>query len=220
MIQLTATEARVLGVLVEKAMTTPEQYPLSLNAATNGANQKNNRDPVLSLSEDEVFEALEGLRGKGLVVRVDTPGNRVHKYRHNAGDVLHVRPGELAILAELMMRGPQTLGELRGRANRMSPLESLEVTQGMLDALMTRGEPLVRELPPAPGTRAQRFMQLLGPDEPPAVTPDESPALPIALHGVQGEGSLAGRVERLESEVQALRESLRRLAEKLGQSDY
>ena len=88
MTELTPQESRVLGVLIEKAMTTPDQYPLSLNAATNGANQKNNRDPVLSLTEDEVFEALEGLRGKSLVVRVDVPGNRVPKYRQSAGDFL------------------------------------------------------------------------------------------------------------------------------------
>ncbi len=208
MIQLTPNESRVLGVLVEKAMTTPEQYPLSLNAATNGANQKNNRDPVLSLSDDEVFEALEGLRGKGLAVRVDTPGNRVHKYRHNAGDLLHVRPAELAILAELMLRGPQTLGELRGRAGRMAPLESLEVAEGMIAALMARSEPLVRELPPAPGTRAQRYMQLLGPD-----TPREAPT---AATGGPSEDSLTRRVERLESEMQSLQDTIRRLEEKFG----
>src|SRR5687768_344857 len=161
MIQLTPDEARVLGVLVEKATTTPEQYPLTLNAVMNGANQKNNRDPVTALEEGRVFEALEGLRGKGLVVRSDMAGSRVNKYRHNAGDVLHVRPAELAILAELLLRGPQTLGELRGRASRMQPMESLEVAKGMLSALRERAEPLVRELPPAPGSRAERYVQLL-----------------------------------------------------------
>jgi uncharacterized protein YceH (UPF0502 family) len=110
MIQLTPEEARVLGVLIEKSLTTPEQYPLSLNAAVNGANQKNNRDPVISMSEDAAFDALEGLRDKGLVVRIDTPGARVHKYRHQAQEALHARTGEIAILAELLLRGPQTLG--------------------------------------------------------------------------------------------------------------
>ena len=116
MVSLNADESRVLGVLIEKSTTTPEQYPLSLNAIVNGSNQKNNRDPVRTMTEDQCFDALESLREKGMVVRVDTPGSRVHKYRHNAGDVLHARTGELAILAELLMRGPQTVGELRGRA--------------------------------------------------------------------------------------------------------
>src|SRR3954468_12919447 len=157
MIELTADEARVLGVLIEKAQTTPEQYPLSLNGITNGANQKNNRDPVLAMTEDQIYVAAEGLRGKGLAVRVDQPGSRVHKYRHNAIDVLHVRTGELVILAELLLRGPQTLGELRGRASRMHPLETIEVVRGMLTALSTRSEPLVKELPPSPGSRAERY---------------------------------------------------------------
>ena len=92
MIQLTASEARVLGVLIEKAMTTPEQYPLSQNGVVNGANQKSNRDPVLSMDDHQAFDALEGLRGKGLLVRVTQAGSRVDKFRHNAGDVLHARP--------------------------------------------------------------------------------------------------------------------------------
>src|SRR3954452_18048304 len=107
MIQLTRNEARLLGVLIEKATTTPEQYPLSINALMNGANQKNNRDPVLNLSEDELFEAVEGLRAKQLAVRVDAAGSRVHKYRHQAGETLHCKGGELAVLGELMLRGPQ-----------------------------------------------------------------------------------------------------------------
>src|SRR3989442_895971 len=113
MIELTPDESRVLGVLIEKALTTPDQYPLSLNATVNGCNQKNNRDPVMTLDDDRVLDALESLREKGLVVRVDSPGSRVHKYRHNAGDTLHARTAELAILAEMLLRVPQTLGALR-----------------------------------------------------------------------------------------------------------
>src|ERR1700722_11350540 len=105
MLQLTPDEARVLGVLIEKAMTTPDQYPLSQNAAVNGANQKNNRDPVIAMDDAGSFEALEGLCGKGLVVRMNQAGSRVDKFRHAAGDVLPARPAELAILAELMLRG-------------------------------------------------------------------------------------------------------------------
>src|SRR2546423_14387749 len=105
MLQLTPDESRVLGVLIEKALTTPDQYPLSLNAIVNGANQKNNRDPVMQMTDDAAFEAAEGLRGKGLAVRVDQAGSRVHKYKHSAIEKLPARTGEVAILAELMLRG-------------------------------------------------------------------------------------------------------------------
>src|SRR4051812_49189142 len=104
MLELTLDESRVLGVLIEKAFTTPEQYPLSLNALTNGSNQKNNRDPVTSLSEDQVHDAAEGLREKQLAVRVDQLGSRVHKYKHQAGEILRCRAGEIAVLAELLLR--------------------------------------------------------------------------------------------------------------------
>src|SRR4051794_31396301 len=107
MIELTPDESRVLGVLVEKAATTPEQYPLSLNAVVNGANQRNNRDPVGGREESGAFAAGEGRRGRGLVVRVEAAGAGVKKYRHNAGDALRCRGGELAVLAELLLRGPQ-----------------------------------------------------------------------------------------------------------------
>src|SRR5882724_4697430 len=102
MLHLTPDEARVLGVLIEKALTTPDQYPLSLNAVVNGANQKNNRDPVMQMDEARAFEALEGLRGKGLIIRSDTVGSRVNKYKHSAGEALHARTAEIAILAELL----------------------------------------------------------------------------------------------------------------------
>jgi uncharacterized protein YceH (UPF0502 family) len=210
MIQLNADESRVLGVLIEKAMTTPEQYPLSLNAVVNGANQKSNRDPVVSMSEDQAYQALEGLRAKGLVVRVDIPGNRVPKFKHGAGDVLHARPGEVAILAELLLRGPQTLGELRGRAGRMSPMESLESTRELLRALMERQEPLVKEVPAAPGTRADKFTQLLCPD--PRAIQSELPGEPKAASA-----GLAERVQRIEAELAELKSQVRQLSEAAGQ---
>jgi uncharacterized protein YceH (UPF0502 family) len=220
MLSLNADESRVLGVLIEKATTTPEQYPLSLNAVTNGSNQKNNRDPVRAMTEDECFDALESLRAKGLVVRVDTPGSRVHKYRHNAGDVLHTRTAELAILAELLMRGPQTVGELRGRASRMAPLESIEVVQGLLGAMMTREEPLVKEIAPSPGSRAQRHVQLLCPDlhplDAPAIASAAAPSVRPAASAA--DPTLADRVARLETEVADLRGSLQQLLEQLGVS--
>src|SRR4051812_47741296 len=143
MTQLTPTEARALGVLIEKATTTPDQYPLSLNALVAGCNQKNNRDPVLTLADDDVFDALETLRGKQLIVRIDVANSRVHRYKHMTGETLRARTGEIAILAVLLLRGPQTLGELRGRASRMHPMESLDVAKDMLRALMERPEPFI-----------------------------------------------------------------------------
>src|SRR5262245_15716301 len=142
MIELTPDESRVLGVLIEKATTTPDQYPLTLNAVVNGSNQKNNRDPVLTIDENRAFEALEGLRTKKLLVGADMAGSRVNKYKHLAGETLSARAAEVAILAELLLRGPQTLGELRGRASRMHPFESLDAVKNMLTALMTREEPM------------------------------------------------------------------------------
>jgi uncharacterized protein YceH (UPF0502 family) len=234
MVELTPDESRVLGVLIEKALTTPEQYPLSLNAVVNGANQKNNRDPVLNMEEGDAFEALEGLRAKGLVIRSDMAGSRVNKYRQQAAEALHVRTAELVILAELLLRGPQTLGELRGRASRMHPLESLEVVKNMLRAMQERDEPLVRELPPAPGSRAERYAQLLCPtlhplDAPLSTAPPERSApaeRPAALAASvassivrSSDTSLADRVAALESEVRTLRDALRRLAQLVGEED-
>ena len=222
MIQLTPDESRVLGVLVEKALTTPEQYPLTLNSVLSGANQKSNRDPVVAMDEAAAFEALEGLRGKGLVVRVDSVGSRTNRYRHNAAEVLRVRTGELVVLAELLLRGPQTLGELRGRASRMHPLESLDDARNMLRALMEREQPLARELPPSPGSRAERYAQLLCPELHPVAGPEAAGAAPggaPAGGGGAGGGPLAERVARLEADVASLRDALRRLAEAVGEAD-
>jgi uncharacterized protein len=212
MMTLTADESRVLGVLVEKALTTPDQYPLSLNAIVNGANQKNNRDPVLALSEQAVFEAAEGLRGKQLVVRVDQVGGRVHKYRHSAIETLNVRTAELGVLAELLMRGPQTLGELRGRTSRMHPLESIERVKEVLRALAERPEPYVKEIPPSPGSRAERYVQLLCPD-----LHDIGDAASPAPAGSPAGNALVTRVTQLEAEVRSLRDLVSKLASAVGE---
>jgi uncharacterized protein YceH (UPF0502 family) len=227
MTQLTPDEARVLGVLIEKSTTTPDQYPLSLNAVVAGANQKNNRDPVLNMSEDAAWDALESLRAKALVVRIEAgAGSRVHRFRHNAADTLRVRAGELAVLAELLLRGPQTQGELRGRASRMHPMETLEVVRDMLRALSERPEPMVRQIPPSPGSRAERYLQLLAPDlheigETSAATGTESAPAPqrqTASVGTSSDG-LADRVTALEAEVAQLRDALRKFAASLGEAD-
>jgi uncharacterized protein YceH (UPF0502 family) len=222
MIELTPDESRVLGVLIEKAATTPDQYPLSLNAIVNGANQKSNRDPVVSITEDDAYAAVEGLRGKGLAVRVDQAGSRVHKYRHQAAETLHARAGELAILAELLLRGPQTIGELRGRASRMSPMESLDVVNALLRALNERPDPLAKQIPPSPGSRAERYVQLMCAElhevetREPSVS-SASPASSESSVAAPASSPLAERVAKLETEVAALRDELRRLEEALGE---
>jgi hypothetical protein len=216
MITLTADESRVLGVLVEKALTTPDQYPLSLNAIVNGANQKNNRDPVLAMTEEAAFEAAEGLREKQLAVRVDQAGGRVHKYRQLAMETLNMRTAELAVLAELLMRGPQTLGELRGRASRMHPLESIERVKEVLRALAERPEPYVKEIPPSPGSRAERYMQLLCP-ELHDISAAAQPASPPAPIGSPAGNALSARVTQLEAEVRSLRDLVVKLAIAVGE---
>lgn len=217
-IQLDPFEARLFGVLIEKALTTPEQYPLTVNAALNGANQKSNRDPVLSLEEDQVAMALERLVQKYLARKVFPGNSRVEKYCHNGKDGLGLDTRDLAIMAELLMRGPQTAGELRTRASRMQPIESLDQLTGILDPLIERG--FVQRVAPVPGSRAERYAQLLSPglhplDAPQAAyasaSPDSpGPATPAA--------NLAARVGALETEVERLRQQCRALAAKLGQT--
>lgn len=141
-------EARVLGVLIEKELTTPDLYPLTLNATTNACNQKSNRYPVMSLDEATVLDALERLRGKGLVIFVDAIGARSSKFRQQVRESLGVGIKELVILAELLLRGPQTVGELRTRASRMHELDSMEVVANTLELMISRDDPLVERLAP------------------------------------------------------------------------
>src|SRR3954462_2188498 len=161
MIELTADEARGIGGLIEKGQTTPESYPLTLNAIVNGANQKNNRFPVTSIDEGDAMSAVIALRNKGLVVQQDGHGQRVPKFRQQFKEKLALSTPEMVILAELFLRGPQTLGELRGRASRMHPLESLEMVRNTVEQLMNKAEPLVRRVAPAAGSRAERYGQLM-----------------------------------------------------------
>jgi uncharacterized protein YceH (UPF0502 family) len=216
MLTLTPDECRVLGVLIEKALTTPQQYPLSLNALTVGCNQKNCRLPVTDLDEDRVFDAVESLRAKGLVREAMLSGSRVAKFRHVARETLNVETPALVVLAELMLRGPQTAGELRSNASRMHPIESLEALQGVLNSLMQRAEPMVRELP---GGHARRYAQLLCPDLHPL---DErtSPALagasspPASGHRASPAAppDVSARLDALERQVARLRDALQRIA--------
>ncbi len=192
---LTASEIRVLGVLVEKALSTPEYYPLTLNALVAGCNQKSNREPVVEMGEGDVMEALGALMGKRLVAEQTGMGSRVARYRTLLGGVFDLGAAPKALLAELMLRGPQTAGELRSRAARMHAFDSLEGVQAELDALAGRDAPLVAELPPPPGRREARWAHLFAPlpDEPAGETASAPAASPLAM-----------QVEALQSRVEAL----------------
>jgi uncharacterized protein YceH (UPF0502 family) len=217
MIQLNAHESRILGVLVEKALTTPAQYPLTLNAIVNGCNQKSNRDPVMNMTDDHVFDALDTLRQKGLAREVMMSGSRVEKYRHVAKEVLETDTAGLVLLMELLLRGPQTVGELRSRASRMHPLESTEAVAEALRHLRQRDEPLVRELAPAPGSRAKRYAQLLSPDLHPLDAPAATTATSRAATGASEE--LESRIDALQEQVTVLRKALSALAVSIGRPD-
>ena len=214
MMHLDPAECRVLGVLVEKAHTS-SGYPMSLNALTDGCNQKSNRNPVVNYDEDRVMRTLDDLRTKGLVMFADSLGSRVTKFRHNTREVLGVDDNELVVLVELLLRGPQTAAELRVRASRMRPLESVDVVQEALRTLMARPEPMVR---PIPGGRAERFGQLLCPN----LHPLDEPAFMSAQSSGGTESShtdAPDRLARLESEVAELRRIVEHLARELGVTD-
>src|SRR5208282_2116620 len=155
-IKLTETEVRVLGSLIEKDITTPEYYPLSLNALVNACNQKTNRDPVMQLDEDAVRNALEGLQQQRMAGPARGADSRVTKYEQRMQEVFNFTRAETAILCVLLLRGPQTPGELRGRAERMHRFETLEDVQSALQKLMQREPPLAKVLPRPPGTKESR----------------------------------------------------------------
>lgn len=192
---LTEQEVRVLGSLVEKEITTPEYYPMSLNALTNACNQKTNREPVVSYEEDEVREALFTLRDKGLAIVCE--GTRVFKYDNYFADKLDLSAAEAAAMCVLMLRGPQTAGEIRGRSDRLHAFESVSEVESTLEGLATREDgPFVVKLPRQPGRKENRYAHLLSGE----VAIDASDEQPVEL----GE-SLRDRVERLEADLAALR---------------
>jgi uncharacterized protein len=161
-IVLSAVEARVLGALVEKDVTTPEYYPLSLNALVNACNQKSNREPVMNLDESEVRDALNGLQAHRLAGAAGGADGRVTKFEHRLQEVFNFDRRETAVLCVLLLRGPQTPGELRGRTERMYRFETLDDVHGALQKLMTREPALVKVLARAPGTKESRYAHLLG----------------------------------------------------------
>jgi uncharacterized protein YceH (UPF0502 family) len=189
-------EVRVLGALIEKDMATPEYYPLTVNALQNACNQKSSREPVVQYDEDTVSQALELLKNKGLAVRISGAGHRVEKWAHRLGEKLNLGRREMALLCVLMLRGPQTVGELRGRTERMHDFADLDEVERVLQSLAAHDpDPLV-----APASRG-RWVQLLGGQPEPATEPDVAQASP-------SRNDLAERVTQLEREVSELRQKL------------
>lgn len=198
---LTQIEIRLLGCLAEKELSTPEYYPLSLNALVNACNQKSNRNPVMQLEELDVAEALESLRPLGLVMQ-SSDGGRVPKYAHNLTGKLSLVPSELAVVTELLVRGAQTPGELRQRASRMHPFESLEELEQVVEDLLDREPPILTRLPRQPGRKEQRTMHLL------AGEPDIETVALTAEPAVLQVRARQEEMENLEQTVAALQQEL------------
>lgn len=199
---LNPVEVRVLGSLVEKEMATPEYYPMTLNALVNACNQKSNRDPVVAYDEDAVADALDSLREKGLAATITGAGMRVPKFRERLSESLNLGRREMAILCELMLRGPQTVGELRDRAGRLHAFTDTEEVESVLARLMEwQPEPLAMRLPRQPGTKEPRYAHLLA-GEP-------------AMAAAEPEAPRAGRLAELEAAVAGLRDEVRALKEDL-----
>ncbi|MBL8519455.1 MAG: YceH family protein [Betaproteobacteria bacterium] len=211
---LSPFEARVLGVLSEKEFLTPDVYPLSLNAAVNACNQLSNREPVMSVSEDTVAACLKRLQENHLAQTYYPAGSRVAKYQHLMRDVLSLDDAGLAVLTLLLLRGPQTCGELRGRTTRMYPFASVDSVERTLTDLAAAEKPLVMQLPRAPGTKEARWAHLLS--GPLAVERQEI-AAGMSVGGANViEGSGDDRVAELEQEVAQLRREVAHLAEELA----
>lgn len=205
MIELDAVEVRVLGCLIEKEITTPEYYPITLNALVNACNQKSNRDPVVAYEEEDVADALDRLRHKQLLSTLTGGGNRVPKYGHRLQEKLNLGRREIALVCELMLRGPQTLGELKDRASRMHRFSGTDEVERCLSAL-----DFVKMLPKQPGTKEPRWAHLLAGE----------PALPQSLSAEATSHDRQDRVGQLEAEVATLRErivALERQIERLNQ---
>jgi len=199
---LNHVEARILGALIEKDITTPEYYPLSLNALLNACNQKSNREPVMNLGENAVRDALLALNEKGLAGPVSSADSRVPKYEHRLQEVFNLPRAETAVLCVLLLRGPQTPGELRGRTERMHRFEELSDVHSALQRLIQRDPPLVKMLPRQPGTKETRYLHLLSGEVETAELPVQEPA------AISADGD---RIARLESEVGSLKAEIAEL---------
>jgi uncharacterized protein YceH (UPF0502 family) len=202
-------EARVLGALIEKEITTPDYYPISLNALVNACNQKSNRDPLMNLDEDLVRDALRGLNQKELAGPADTFDSRVAKYEHRVQEAFNFTRGETALLCELLLRGPQTPGELRSRAERMHHFDDLSQVQSSLQLLMKREPPLIAVLPRQPGTKEARYAQLLSGEvkQLDAISPVAAETSASASNA----STIAERISLLENQVSALKQEISEL---------
>lgn len=207
-VELSPVAVRVLGCLVEKEMATPEYYPLTLNALVNACNQKSNRDPVMSLSEDDVVEGLEELRRAQLSYK-SSEGVRTTRYCHNLPGVLKLAEEEQALMAVLLLRGPQTPGELRSRSERLYSFADLSVVETVLKDLLEREEPLVARLERQPGRKESRYVQLLGGE--PVPEREEGHVSPETKEGRED------RLQRLETEVAEVKAELADLREQFRQ---
>lgn len=200
---LTPLEARIVAVLVEKAATVPDTYPLSLNALCAGCSQKTAREPVMAVTEPDALAAIGELKALSLVVEVS--GSRITRFEHNLGRVLGVPGAAVALLSTLMLRGPQTAAELRLHAERLHRFADVSSVEGFLDEMADKAEPLVRRLPRAPGAREARWAHLLCGE----------PVLPAAP-AAPADAGLAEEVAVLRAEVAELRGQIARLAASLG----
>ncbi|MFQ5423759.1 MAG: YceH family protein [Phycisphaerae bacterium] len=208
---LKPAELRVLGVLIEKCMTQPAYYPMTLNAITAAANQKSNRHPVMQLTEGEIGAALHGLTEWQLVAQAPPDrSSRVNRFRHEVEQRLGWDSSERAIMAELMLRGPQTVGELRTRGSRMTRLDATDHVGEVLAGLAKADPPMVVELPRQPGQSARRFAHLLGGEIEPTATASVAIA-PDAADTSSDQAGLAARVSALEEEVSSLRQAVSQL---------
>jgi hypothetical protein len=207
---LNDVETRVLGSLIEKELTTPEYYPLSLNALVHACNQKSNRDPFMSLDEDAVKQAMRTLNQKELAVPADNMESRVTKYEHRLQEAFNFTRHEIAVLCELLLRGPQTPGELRSRADRMHKFEDLGIVQTTLRRLMEREPALVKVLPRQPGTKEARYAHLLSGDV--KISEAGSRTEPLT-----STGQTAGeRVSHLENEIGNLQKQIADLTQQFA----
>ena len=214
LVSLSFSETRVLGSLIEKELTTPEYYPMSLNGLTNACNQKNNRNPKSDLGEDEVSQAIEELRIKRLAHRVDLVGSRVPKFQHNAEKQLDLIKAERAILAELLNRGPQTSGEINSRASRMFSFDGLSDVEDTLTDMSQRSPSLVGLMDPIPGRKERRWFHKLAPvpkvEHLESSSPVFVPSADKRLDQVEG---MIEEFKDLKEEVEALRYQLRELSD-------
>ena len=215
-IRLNDVEVRVLGALIEKQVTTPEYYPLTLNALIHACNQISNRDPVVTYDERTVVQALESLRDKKLARVVQTADGRVPKYRHVLNEVVELRAAELAVLCVLLLRGPQTPGELRARTERLYAFSDITYVEATLEALAERAAgPLVVKLPRQTGRKESRWAHLLsGPVEVEAEQPPRAPRVEAASVAARAEHE---RLARVETEVTELRQALEELRQQFAE---